>query len=237
MREELALWIAPPRLDVDADAREQLLVLADDAGGLGLDVGDADRLELRAGVGIESLDDAACRDVGQAREPVGDLRTDLEGQLGRQDAQHEGGHVLDEEPAPAVVHEASRHRDGPRRRQALPCQLLEAGGLGELELEEAQAETGHRQHDGHTERQQAWREAQLPTAARRAADRLAGCRHALTTPSRSGSPKRRSRARTATTVTAAMAALERAMKSRSGNDRPAKATSEVTARSPSSMSW
>ena len=75
----------------------------------------------------------------------------LERQLRRQDAQHEGGHVLDQQTSLAVEHQAARDRDRSLRRQLLLGVDLVAGPLRDLQLEQAQAQAGHGQDDGDAE--------------------------------------------------------------------------------------
>ncbi len=155
MGHELAVGVAASCLEVHLHAREHVLVFADDARRLGLDVGDADWLELGADMRVQTLDDLASRDVRQSREALGHLGPQLEWHLGGHDTQDEGRHVLDQQASLAVIHEATRDGDRPRDGRLLSRETLELRGLRQLQLEEPQAQPGDRQDDGDPEDGQA----------------------------------------------------------------------------------
>ena len=186
---------------------------------------------------VEALDDAARRDVGEPRESLSDLGTDLEGQLGRDDAQDEGGHVLDQQATAAVVHEATGDRDGPRRGLADGRARLECRGLRHLQLEEPQAKPADGEDDGDAEGHQAWRQAACIGDGAAVATGQRGPAHVITMPA---APARRSAGRRPARRSQQQSRWRRRAaptSTRSAGDRPTKATSCVSPSRTSERTW
>ncbi len=168
LREQRPLWVVPPGLHRDLDARELEPLLGDDPGDILRHIdGNSHGIKARAWVRVDGLVDVYGLHVEEAAEPCHDSVPAAVLQVGRRDPHREGRDVRHDGSPRSIVDEAASGPHGLQHDAVEVRSLVVVRAVGDLEREQARGERRQDDHYDHDEDDETAAEVSVARAASR----------------------------------------------------------------------